>query len=256
MRPEGPAGESQGGDRGVEAGSQGTGRPDNAAAIEPDPKVIDAVVQGYYTRGVDAVDRKRERSEKGYTIASAVAASLVAAGLVTHLDEKSTLVKVLGLAGLLFWLMAALLFIRVVALDVKLPEVAGYRDAGEFITGVAQRAREEIAVLNKRLNHAMVATVLAVALTFGALVSATVDTGGPKFESAQVVLTNAGDATVSKLCGRAVGDLYATVESGALSKPVVKFELPPGECDPSTEIELPKGDIAADKEVIKFPVFP
>lgn len=227
------------------------------AKVKPRADVVKAVVERYYTRGVDAADRTRERSERGYTIASAIAAALVAAGLLTHLEERPTVVQILGLVGLGLWLLAALLFMWAVAVPVALPEEAGYKDEASFVQGIGDRLRKEIRVLNRRLMFALAATVIAIMVTVASLSYATADPGGNAPVRSRVALTRAGDAAVGKLCGRPIGDIYATVNPDALSHAIVPLEIPAGECGSKATIErVPKDEIAATEDVIEFPIFP
>ena len=238
-----------------DAGQSGEEKPE--PRIAPRADVVKTVVERYYTRGVDAADRTRQHSERGYTIASAIAATLVAAGLLTHLEERPVVVQVLGLVSLGLWLLAALLFMWAVAFRVSVPEPEAYKNEGEFVTGIGKQLRQEIRVLNRRLNWALATTVTATVMTISALGYATAEPGGSTPVRARVELTPAADKAVAKLCGRPVSFIYATVNPDALSHASVPLGIPAGECGPQATVErVPKDAIVATEDVFEFPTFP
>jgi hypothetical protein len=225
--------------------------------MEPRPDVVKAVVERYYTRGLDAVDRARQRAERGYTIASAIAAALVAAGLLTHLEERPTVVQVLALVGLSLWLIAALLFMIAVAIKVKVNEPSGYANWGAFIAGIAEQLRDKIRIINSRLLRAVVVTALATALTIAALSYGIAEPGGSAPVRARVELTTQGDNAIATVCGHRVGFVYATVDPDTLSDAVVALKLPAGECGPTATVaRVRKDEITVTDDVIEFPTFP
>jgi hypothetical protein len=68
------------------------------------PTVVrDAVVNAYYPRALAVPDAARSRAQAAYTIASAIAAALVAAGVFGNLDQRPELVQGLGVAALVGW---------------------------------------------------------------------------------------------------------------------------------------------------------
>lgn len=226
-------------------------------ANEPPEDAVKAVVAGYYTRGLGAVDRSRQRAERGYTIASAIAAALVAAGLLTHLEDRPIVVQVLALLGLSLWLATALLFMIAVALKVKVDEPAGFRGAGGLIAGIAQQLRTEKDIIDTRLLRAAIATGLATVVTIAALCYGVAEPSVSSPVKSRVELTAQGNKALTNLCGRPVGVIYATVEPVALKEPVVSLELPAGECGlTSTKAQVPKGEITGAEEVKEYPVFP
>ena len=90
--------------------------------FEPNARIIKTVVESYYSRGVAAADRARDRAERGYTIAGAAAAALVGAGLLANLSQRPAPVQLLALAAVNVWLVAVMLFVWTVAVDVSRPD--------------------------------------------------------------------------------------------------------------------------------------
>jgi hypothetical protein len=229
------------------------------ATPDPDAAVVKAVIDAYYPRGVAAADRARDRAERGYTIASAIAAALVAAGAFAKLGDKPPGVQALGLGALGMWLLTALLYIWVVAVPTRAGTDPDSTTAGEFVKNVAASVSAELAILRRRQSFAVVATIVAAVLTVLALTLATTESGNRPPEAARLQLTPKADAGLRALCGPQVGELYGTVDPDKLGDEVVAVKLPPGECGiASTTVELPKGSILAEQKIASggFPGFP
>ena len=221
-------------------------------------EVATAIITSYYSRGVAAADRARDRADKGYTIASAIAASLVAAGVFTHLDKRQGWVQATGLTALGLWLLAALLFIYAVSLPVsqKDDDDPPWTDEVEFADGVAEQVDAEVKTLRQRLLAAVAVTVCATAVTLVALSLGTALAAPSTTERERIVLTPKGDADLAKLCKNSVADVWGILDPGTLKDPVVSLALPAKECNAGkTTVHLPKADIAATEKVSVFPKF-
>lgn len=236
--------------------------PEDAAkkpkARELPREVANAIIEGYYSRGVAAADRARDRADKGYTIASALAAALVAAGVFAHLDEKPEVVQITGLVALGCWLLAALLFIYAVSLPVRDDEddAEGWDSELAFANGVATQVSDEVSALRRRLLLAVGATIAATAVTVSALALATTLPAPSKAERERVALTPRGDRYANKLCSRPVGDVWAWLDPSKLTDAIVSLVLPAGECNAGkTTLRMQKADIAATEKVPFFPKF-
>ena len=244
----------------------GAAKPKDGAAnvptVRPDQEVVKTVIDSYYSRGVAAADRARDGSEKGYTIAGAIAAALVATGLLTNLDKRPELVQVLVLSAVGIWLVAVMLFIWAVAVPVtsaetRDPDAAGWSSEADFVQGVGKEVKDELNQLRKRQKAAIFTTVLAVGLTVAALIAGTADPGGASPEKARIALTRQGDVALRRICGSSVADIYATVNPDDLANEVVPLNLPAGECGATvTTIHEPRSAIVAEEKIIRFPRFP
>src|SRR5262245_38789422 len=72
-----------------------------------DPKALETITTEFYTQILSASKDARARAQNAYTIASATAAALVAAGLFAHIRDYPDIVQFLGVAALAIWLLAA-----------------------------------------------------------------------------------------------------------------------------------------------------
>jgi hypothetical protein len=224
---------------------------------EVDPVVVKAVAEAYYSRGLAVNDRVREGAQRGYTIASAIAAALVAAGVFAHLSDRPIPVQAFGLVGLLFWLAAAVAFIWVVGMPVSTKRDKGWDTDAKFVDGVAESTERDLKKLHRRLIVALAATVVATALTIGSLAWATADPGGAKPERAIIALSPKGDAALKSVCSGPIGTIEGTIDPDDLSNDSVPVTLPPGECQKgSIEVRLPKATISVVERIKKFKKYP
>jgi hypothetical protein len=238
----------------VPTDSKQSGKP----KVDPDPEVLKTVIDSYYSRGVDAADSARQRAQQGYAVASALAAAVVAAGVFTNLSKQPLIVKVCGLAALLLWFIAALLFMWAVSVPSERPSEKdkGWTSAGAFIVGVAGQVNKELAELNRRLVRAVWATVLAAVVTIAAFSIGTLHSPSTTLEQARLQLTARADRALRTACPH-VASLYGQVDPTTLSDAVVTVKAPPNECGlDETTLRIPKGDIVAEEDVIRFPIFP
>jgi hypothetical protein len=219
-------------------------------------EAVKTVVQTYYARGVAAADRARDRAEKGYTIASAIAAALVAAGVFAHLDERPASVKILGLTGFALWLLAAMLFILAVSVPVKTHPEEDWIGDDAFVEGVSKQIDGELRTLKRRQFAALTATLLAVLFTVAAFSVATALPQGSDPEPARLALTSKADTGLARLCSVPVSDLLGTVDPDNLDDDIVEVDVPPGACnDAETTIRLPGTAIIGEEKLTRFPVF-
>jgi hypothetical protein len=243
-----------------ETGNQGIGRPESSdlkaddGLIEPTDEVVKTVTESYYTRGITAADRMRDGANRGYTIASAVAAALVAAGAFAGLGDDPLEVQVAGVASLVAWLFAAALFVWVVSYPARTGVDPGWRTAAEFVNGVVTGVEAELVELRKRLKLALGFSAIAAVLTAAALGAAVFDTGGEPTEQARLTLTAAAAKALKPTCPQAASGLYGTVDPDELDDDVVDVEVPKGQCGAGeTTVRLPGDQILAQTEVKGFP---
>ena len=227
--------------------------------FDPDTTIIRTVIESYYSRGVAAADRARRRAERGYTIAGAVAAALVATGLLADLSRRPTLVQVLVLGAVGVWLGTVMLFIWAVAVDVRTPDTealngAGWTNGCEFVRSVSEDIQDELSALHRRQLAALTATAIALILTISALVAGTLDPARVTREEARIALTAEADGALRQVCGSEVRDIYATVDPANLATDVVTLQLPAGECgDTVATIREPRTTILTERQIRRFP---
>jgi hypothetical protein len=213
------------------------------------PEVVSTVVQAYYNRGVTAADLARNQAQQGYTIATAVAAGLVAAGALTNFSSHSDWVLWLGLISLALWFIVALCFVWVVAWPAAVGRDPDWHTEYEFVEGVATTVQEELNNLRQRLGIAIACTCLATLVTLFALGATAFDVGGTSTQKVSLAVTAKEDAALKSMCGRNLSDIDGTVDPNSLeSDDLIVVTLPPGECGTQlTKVTIPKSEIVADR---------
>jgi hypothetical protein len=220
---------------------------------QPDPRrtssvAVDAVAGAYYANEVGAAAAARERAQRSYTIAGALATTLLAAGAFTGLADRSATVKAVGLLALVLWALAAALYGRAISTPITRLEGEALTAEG-FVAHALEVARQERDAVDARLRVAQICALLACAATFAVLVLAFFVPAERTGDA--VLLSERGRATVALACSidPANDALAAGVESGSLSGEYVRVHIRAGACERDAEVELllPKADVVGVK---------
>jgi len=225
-----------------------------------DDKVVDATLNAYYPAILASVDSARSRSQVAYTIASATAAALVTAGVLSHIQLYSVLIQVAGGLALTAWLVAAALFMRV-SKKVEPPEQRPQRttggtewlDAAPFVIRALETARATANKIDERLGGAILTVYVALALTVLSFVLALALPPKGVIKNVSVDLTPAGSRLYSQICGTmSTSIVTGELEISSLSKTLTAIELQKGSCKIKnaniTTLVIPTSDIAAIAE--------
>ncbi len=208
--------------------------------------VIDAVISAYYPQALAEARAARSRAQNGYAITGAIAAALTAAGLLSGLGQRLPAVQITGYVALAAWFGCALLFLRAVA-TAAAPAGSGSTDSRDaFVTEILRRSKSERDSVVARTTWAIRLAVLAVGLTFAAIVLGfALDDDHGHDITGRVALTSSGRGAVTAACGAATDSVTATMDEHALDKATVRLRLPSG-CPgqrPATLL-LPKSAVA------------
>ena len=233
-----------------------------------DDKVVDATLNAYYPAILASVDSARSRSQVAYTIASATAAALITAGVLSHIQLYSIFIQVAGGLALAAWLLAAALFMRV-SKKVEPPEQRPPRttgetewlDAGPFVIRALETARETANKIDERLGGAILTVYIALALTVLSFALALAFPPKGVIKNISVDLTPAGSRLYSQLCRMSTSIITGKLEISSLSKTLTAIELQKGSCKIKnaniTTLVIPASDIAAIAESDgKAPFYP
>lgn len=193
----------------------------------------DEVVKAYYPAVVSSADTARGHAQTAYTIASAVAAAIVAAGVFGGIDDASGLVKVLALASVLSWLIAAGGFMSAVAGAITAPNTGTKSTLSAFVTAVIENARHERRTVVKRAGLAMLVAALAMVLTVGTVAAAWLEDEPDPDVHGTFRLTRSGAAQLTALCGAEPrGVINASVDPGSFASKdeFVALDLDAADC--------------------------
>lgn len=86
-----------------------------------DSEALKTIVGAVYPAMLSEPTTVRARAQTAYTIASAIAAALVTAGVVAKIKEFPAVVQVFGVLAVATWLLAAGLFINISRRVTKIP---------------------------------------------------------------------------------------------------------------------------------------
>ena len=151
-------------------GSHNGGDKPRGRRVVPIPRaVIEAIVNAYYPRALSSPDTARARAQAGYTIASALAAAVIAVGVFSDIGQRSIFVQVLGLLAVATWIAAALFYQKAVAAPVEVIEAA-QSSADDFVKRVLSNARDERTRVDDRHRWAGRISVVAASFTAAALI--------------------------------------------------------------------------------------
>jgi len=135
------------------------------------PGVRDAVVAAYYPRALASPDSARSRAQAGYTIASAIATALVAAGVLGNIESQTGVVQSFGLSALIMWMVTAWFYMSSVSVPVRVVE--GLRLTEEtFVSTALSNAKVERDEVDRRQGRARFVSFLAVLLTLTTFIAA------------------------------------------------------------------------------------
>lgn len=200
--------------------------------------VIDEVNKAYYSRLVEAPDRARTRALNAFTIVSAVAAALVAAGLANGFGRRPSGVQALGYATVVLWLTAGAGYLTAVALAPRRKKLPDTNDANESARRKIDAARAETRFVRWTTFGAHLVSLLALTATV-ALLAFTLF-GETVRKQATVTLDEEGAKEVARVC--TTGPLAsgkpqrfrARVDPGALEAKFVELRLDAGACGRKT----------------------
>ena len=208
---------------------------------------LKTVVEAYYQRGVEAADRERDRAERGYTIASAVAGALVAAGVFGDFEDKPNVVKALGLSALFVWVVVALLYVWAVAVptsDLPRPASGGWNTPGEFMAAVSMQVKKDRDDIRSRARAAVLTTIGAVLLTFAALITGVTQRTNTT-QAATVSLDPKALQALAPICKPTNSTLSGNIDPHALEKDFVTITVAAGSCQGqgAEALDLPRSAI-------------
>jgi hypothetical protein len=223
-----------------------TSRPDDAHNPgRPATTAVEAVAAAYYTNEIGAAAAARERAQRSYAIAGALATTLLAAGAFTGIADRSALIKGVGLAALVLWGFTAALYARAIATPVEQLEREKFLDPEGFVEHALAVARTERQSVDGRLSDAQICAAFASLATLATLLLAFFLPAERTGRS--VVISERGRETVGLACAidPSTTVLPGEVESSSLSQEYLRVHISGGACDKSATVDLllPKGDV-------------
>jgi hypothetical protein len=193
------------------------------------PAAVKAVIDAYYPSALATGDRLRARALNGFTVASAVAAALVAAGLVTGLGRLGGWLGAVGVLAVALWFAAAAGYLWAVTGKVTVDKRPAAQSDAELADRRLDRADKEVDALAPRLQKAFVLTLAALMATAAALGLAAFAPADPRQE-ATVLLTADGARELRRVCGNQGSVVHARVDPDRLNRTLIPFRIVPKDC--------------------------
>jgi hypothetical protein len=219
--------------------------------------MVTEVAKAYYPRAVAAADAARTRAQAGYTIASAVAAALVAAGVFGDFEQLPTEVQVLGVVALAAWLVAAFAFM--LAVSTRRPTPGEQEDPTKpqqqkgslaFVTDVMGDTMGERAAVEKVVGIATAAVGVAMLLTLATIVGVAADEDADPKRDGVLILTVEGIATSKATCDREMNTIEGRFDPAKLKDEFVSLVVSAGDCTgEDIDLRFRKKEIAAARLV-------
>jgi hypothetical protein len=193
-----------------------------------DPTVVQEINKAYYSSRLEEPDRARTRALNGFTVTSAIAAALVAAGAVGGFRGQPATMQALGCLTVFLWLAAGSSYLAAVAgWRRKTPPQQQARTAEESAKQRIARVNSDLKTIRRLIGGALRVSLLAVVAT-GTLLGLTI-LGTDTRKDAIVVLTPEGAQTLAQACGesttQAARPIHAKVDPEALDNAFVDLSL-------------------------------
>ncbi|BAJ28064.1 MULTISPECIES: hypothetical protein [Kitasatospora] len=214
-------------------------------------RVIDAVVgpagEAYYSDRVRSGSAARVRAQAAQSTITLFAGGLVATLTFTALADRPVITQVSGIVAVSLWMVAAVMYLRAVALPV--PALAwggGVTSRLNLIEMVLEKADQEAAHVDRRQRGANAIAVLAliasaITVALGVLV-------GPAENSANgtVAVSQSYNNVLQELCGLSGNKVSGRIDISSLNSQFIKVEVSIGHCaDGSTTLRIPKSEVTA-----------
>lgn len=197
-----------------------------------DQKVLEAVTTGYYSQLLTAGSTGRARAQAAYTVASATAAALVAAGVLTGISTFPAWVQFFGWMAVVAWLFTAAVFMWISrkAPPFSLPPEGADLTARTFVEFALGEAVTDALQVEKELRQALISASIALVLTTVAFAAALL-TAAATLPST-LFFTDDGQGWIATACPEAESTehLFGGLESDTLDDSFVVLHKAAGFC--------------------------
>ncbi|GAA0798045.1 hypothetical protein [Spirilliplanes yamanashiensis] len=202
-----------------------------------------ALANAYYTRLVGLPDQLRQRAQNAFTISGFLAAGLVGASALGTLAGVTAAARAAGVAGLVLWAVAAVLFARAVAGAVE-PVTAGAQPGAQALAAAILRNVEaEYLAVERRRRAGQLAAALAAAATVTAVALGLLLPRPAAATRSLVHLTPEGGRAVAAACGTGAAPFAADVVDDPAPRGYLRVRPAAGPCAGRT-LTIPLGAVA------------
>lgn len=184
----------------------------------PDDEAVKAIVASVYPSMLSEPATVRSRAQTAYAAANAIAAALIAAGVLGGIEDFGWVVQVMGVLAVAAWLVTAGLFINISRRVLTIPKAPAGQllPVDEFVTRSLNVATSEAEALEAQLRRAAAGTYIALALTGLGLLAALLMPPSPEHPMSTLTLSSAGAAAIADACPSAKSELTGKLHVGTL----------------------------------------
>jgi hypothetical protein len=208
-----------------------------------DQKVVEEANRAWLAAFFASPATHRTNAQAGYTVAAAVAAAVVGAGILASVGSAPWWLQIAAVVTLGLWLCAAWEFMRAVAIQPNYKGPVHERTPAELAEGAIQRTWTERSAIARRSWQAQQLARLAGIATFLTIVIGMVSAGSGDSVDATVVLTPAGSRHYAELCGQRSRVVTGRLDPGDLGDEFVAVDV--SGCDGDATVRLVRREIAA-----------
>ena len=200
-------------------------------------------------RALGSADAARARAQGGFTIASAIATALIAAGVFSNITDRAKPARWVGGTALLLWLAAMVVFLAAVVVGARRQRGgAGAGSHADLAESVLADVNEERLLVLRYTRAAALIVFLAVGVT-----AATVLVGFTSLstdrDAGTLLVTAQGRSLISRVCPEPLR-MHGFVDVPTLRRDYVTFRVEPGGCRPGrvTPLRIARSEVLGFEE--------
>ncbi|BBA98994.1 hypothetical protein RVR_5433 [Actinacidiphila reveromycinica] len=205
------------------------------------------ISEAYYGERVRSGSSARMRAQAAQSTLTLFAGGLVATFTYAGLDDRQVPAQVAGIAAVVFWLLAAVLYLYAVAAPVKVlagPQRVRSREA--LVEAVLQLTRDEADAVDGRQRWANRSSVAAMCATLLALGLGVLMEPQQETRAGTVAVEAGYRSQLSSLCPGTAATLRGQVDEQTVGKDFLSLSTSPGVCGrDAVELLIPRPAIRA-----------
>ncbi len=238
-----------------------------ASATPPEPGDEDvdsvqyeAMAEAYYQSVVGRASAARSRAQAGFAIVSAISGFAIAAAFTAQIDQAPLITKLLAFVGVVFWVIAAALFLWASIIQPP-PENGGGRAPvqlrrRQFVDKVAWVSDQEALRVNSRVVLAGSAVIVALLLTLATALTVVFFPPATEQTVADVTVTESYFKQFLAQCQVEVTkpgfhDLVGKLDVPSLNSNFIVLDVEPGVCVGQGKFAIPRSAVLQVEEYPK-----
>jgi hypothetical protein len=225
-----------------------------------DPTQYEAMAEAYYQSVVGRASAARSRAQAGFAIVSAISGFAIAAAFTAQIDKAPPITKLLAFVGVVFWVIAAALFLWASIIQPPSEKDQGkdpvQLDRRKFVDRVALVSDQEALRVNSRVVLAGSAVIVALLLTLATAFTVVFFPPTTEQTTADVTVTESYFGQFLAQCHVEVTkpgfhDLVGTLDIPSLNSDFIVLDIEPGVCVGQGKFAIPRSAVLLVEEYPK-----